>query len=89
MSLETLTRERVLAALVKLVVSMEDPRVQLFVFFLEQLRPFSRTELLRFLRINVLQLSPDQVDRALRYLHQKGFLEKRRCGKEILYYPRV
>ncbi len=89
MSLEKLSRERVLGALAKFLGSLEDPRLQLLLFFLEQLRPFSRGELLRFLRINVLQLSPDQVDRALGYLHDKGFLEKRRCGKETLYYPRL
>jgi DNA-binding transcriptional ArsR family regulator len=82
-----LSSERVVGALAKLVGTLEDPRIQLYLFFLEQLRPFSRGELLRFHRARVLQLSPDQVDRALSYLNEKGFLAKRRCGKEALYFP--
>jgi Fe2+ or Zn2+ uptake regulation protein len=82
-----LSSERVLGALAKLVGTLEDPRVQLYLFFLEQLRPFTRGELLRFLRIKVLPLSPDQVDRALSFLQEKGFLAKRYCGKEALYFP--
>jgi hypothetical protein len=87
LSLEKLSQQRVLAGLVKFAVRLEDPRVQLYLFFLEQLRPFSRGELLRFLRINVLEMSGEQLDRALSYLHEKKFLEKRRCGKQVLYYP--
>jgi Fe2+ or Zn2+ uptake regulation protein len=82
-----LSSERILGALEKLVGTLEDPRVQLYLFFLEQLRPFSRGELLRSIRINVLPLSPDQIDRALSYLHEKKFLDKRQCGKETLYFP--
>ncbi|HZY95363.1 MAG TPA: hypothetical protein VFE98_11000 [Candidatus Bathyarchaeia archaeon] len=82
-----LSSERLLGALARLVGTLEDPRVQLYLFFLEHLYPFSRVELLRFHRARVLQLSPDQMDRALSFLQKKGFLAKRRCGKEALYFP--
>ncbi len=84
-----LSSERILNALAKLIESLEDPRVQLYLFFLEQLRPFSRTELLRSVRADVVRLSADQVDRALAYLFQKNLIGKVACGKETLYYPVV
>ena len=86
---DRLSSERLLGALAKLVATLDDPRVQLYIFFLEQLRPFTRSELLRMLRIDVLPLSPDQIDRALAYLFQKNCLGKLACGKEILYFPVV
>jgi Fe2+ or Zn2+ uptake regulation protein len=82
-----LSSERILAAMAKLVGTLEDPRVQLYLYFLEQLRPFSRGELLRSVRAGVVELSADQIDRALSYLHEKKFLDKRQCGKEALYFP--
>jgi len=87
--LAKLSSERALNALVKLVEGLEDPRVQLYLFFLENLRPFTRTELLRSVRADVVRLSPDQIDRALSYLFQKNFLGKILCGKETLYFPVV
>jgi len=87
LSLEKLSRDRALAALVKLAARLEDPRLELFHFFLEQMRPLTRSELLRLIRLDVLQLTPDQLDRSLSYLHRTKFLERKHCGKQVLYFP--
>jgi hypothetical protein len=86
--LAKLSSERALNAMVKLVEELDDPRLVLFMFFLRNVgRPFTRTQLLRSVRADVVRLSGDQVDRALSYLFQKNFLGKVSCGKETLYFP--